>query len=197
MLISVDTDHLYVAQMAMETGVVDLLNDTSGTGALAGLASRDKVPIIFMHKKGTSKEMMSLTLSYPHADQLDPEKPGSFIQDIEDELRTGPLSTMTTVSAWNILVDPGIGFAKSTRQDLALLKSARHSRLMRQYPMVIGASRKKFIKACNAESINGDRAMATCAACTAAIAQGAAIVRIHDLELLLPACRLADAIYKT
>ena len=203
-MISIDTSHPYVANLAIQTGLVDMLNDSSGNGNLIELACKYDIPIVLMHTKGTSKTMMGMTNSYPHADCT---VSGLFAQDIVQEINDGILkrALIAGILPWHIILDPGIGFAKNSNQDLALLRQFCRSSIASKYPTMIGASRKKFIKACDAESgqdIPGSwefhpRMMATAAACTASIAQGVAIVRIHDLDMLKAVCRLSDCIYKT
>jgi dihydropteroate synthase/2-amino-4-hydroxy-6-hydroxymethyldihydropteridine diphosphokinase len=204
MLISIDTSSSNVATMAVDTGIVDVLNDSSGTGALIPVSAKHNIPIVLMHRKGTCKNMMTMVGTYPHANNTDSAKASTndlFIGDIQEELGILLEKALEAgIPPWNIVLDPGIGFAKSTNQDLALLRDFGKLDICQRYPFLIGASRKKFILHCNAEqkdpSTSHPRSMATAATCTAAISQGAAFVRIHDLDMLKPSCRLSDCIYK-
>lgn len=198
MLISLDTSNEIVARKAADMNILDLLNDSSGYGALIPVSIQYGLPIVLMHNKGTAKTMMSMTKDYPHC--MNPEM---FINDLIDEMKEKLINpAKSSLFPWNVIIDPGIGFAKDTQQDLMILRNFGKYQLFQQYPVLIGASRKKFIKACEAESRMMNlgsihpRTWATAATCTAAISQGAAILRIHDLVELAPVCVLSDCIYK-
>jgi len=96
------------------------------------------------------------------------------------------------VAGARILVDPGLGFAKSGAHNLALLAGLAEIAALGM-PVVVGASRKSFLGALTGRDA-GERETATAAANTAAILNGAAMVRVHDVRTQKDAIAVADAI---
>jgi dihydropteroate synthase len=90
-----------------------------------------------------------------------------------------------------LLIDPGIGFAKTAEQNLTLLAHLRALRSL-ECPIVVGTSRKSFLGKLTGRPV-GDRELATAAADTVAILNGANIVRVHDVAAQLAAVQVADA----
>lgn len=187
--ISVDTQRAAVAEAALAAGA-EILNDVSALRTdprLAEVARRARVPIILMHMRGTPGTMQK----GPFARHV--------LSDVLLGLR-GALARARRASLANsqILVDPGIGFGKSHRQNFELL--ARLPELARLgCPIVVGTSRKAFLGVAlagpgEAPLHPSERLLGTAATVTAAILGGAHIVRVHDVAEIARVVRIADAI---
>jgi dihydropteroate synthase len=95
----------------------------------------------------------------------------------------------------NIAIDPGIGFAKTYAQNLEILRRLAKFKAI-GCPILVGASRKSFIGHILNQPDPKQRVWGTAAACCVAIANGADIVRVHDVKEMRDVCRVADAIYR-
>jgi len=104
------------------------------------------------------------------------------------------LSLSLGVPRENIIVDPGIGFGKSWRQELELIRRLDELRGL-GYPILIGPSRKSFISKV-LELPTEERLEGTAAAVAIGIARGADIVRVHDVLPMVRVCRMSDAIVR-
>jgi dihydropteroate synthase len=184
--ISVDTSRSIVARTAVEAGA-DLVNDvTGGTGDPQMLATVAElgVPVVLMHLRGTPQTMQTLT-------------------DYEDVVREicmvleqqADLAIAAGVNPERIVLDPGIGFAKTYEHNLTLLRELPQLRSL-GYPVLVGVSRKRFIGQILDRSDPKDRVWGTGAACGAAIVGGADILRVHDVREMWDICRVADAIFR-
>ena len=167
--ISVDTRKGAVAEEAIAAGA-DMINDVSALRYSAGMpaiAARAGVPVILMHMRGEPSTMQQFAT---YADVL--SEVAEELQDIVDDARAAGIE--------QILVDPGLGFAKTWEHNLELL--ARADELKRIAPVVIGASRKAFIGHLTGRAAGPDRAVGSLAAVAAAHRAGAAMVRVHDVR---------------
>ncbi|MEU6256733.1 dihydropteroate synthase [Streptomyces sp. NPDC047043] len=185
---SIDTMHAPVARAAVEAGA-RLVNDISGglaDPAMASTVAAADVPYVAMHWRAPSLEMDR------HADY------GDVVSDVNAEL-TCRLRQLTDqgVDPTRILLDPGLGFAKRPERDWTLLA---HLGSLRQlgFPLLVGASRKRFIGAALASGGAGEvpprgRDMATAAVCALAAVGGAFCVRVHDVRAGLDAVCMAAA----
>jgi dihydropteroate synthase len=184
--ISVDTTRAEVAIAAIDAGA-DIVNDISGAtfdeNMLPVVAQRD-VPIILMHIKGTPQTMQKLT----DYQDLIGEIYGFLQQQIEAAKRAG-------VSPNQIIIDPGIGFAKNYEQNLEIFKRLGEFKSL-NCPILVGPSRKSFIGHILNQPNPQARVWGTAAACCAAIAGHADILRVHDVEPLHDVCRVADALFR-
>ena len=184
--ISVDTTRAEVAKAAIEAGA-DLVNDISGAtfddAMLATVAKLD-VPIVLMHIRGNPQTMQSLT----NYDDLLGEICQFLAQRITLALEAG-------IKAENIIIDPGIGFAKTHTQNLELLRRLPELQSLGT-PILVGASRKSFIGNILNRSEPKDRVWGTAAACCRALASGADILRVHDVPPMADVCRVADALWR-
>jgi dihydropteroate synthase len=178
--ISVDTTKAEVAEQAVRAGA-RIINDVSGLRfdpAVAGVARRHRTPLVLMHLRGRPETMQS----------------APFARSVWRSITTGLSSSIrraleSGVRRSQLIIDPGLGFGKTRRQNfeiLAVLDRLRRFRL----PVLIGTSHKSFVQAMAA---GGALATADAAAVVAAILGGAHIVRVHDVAAVLPAVRLADA----
>ncbi|KAK4692217.1 hypothetical protein P7C71_g4942, partial [Lecanoromycetidae sp. Uapishka_2] len=103
------------------------------------------------------------------------------------------------IRRWRIMLDPGIGFAKTQAQNVELLRrfaELREFEGLRGFPWVVGASRKGFIGKITGVSDAKERVWGTAATVAAAIQGGADIVRVHDVAEMGQVARMADAIWR-
>jgi dihydropteroate synthase len=182
--ISVDTSKAEVAEAAAAAGA-QILNDVTALRRdprLAEVARRRKLPLVLMHMRGEPRTMQK----------------GPFARDVLRDVAAGLRLAVTRarragIPRSQLILDPGIGFGKTFEQNFELL--GRLPELARLgFPLLVGASRKKFIaEALGGAPANG-RQWGTAAAVTASILQGAHIVRVHDVAEMLQVARLADAV---
>ena len=99
------------------------------------------------------------------------------------------------VPGQNIIVDPGIGFGKTWQQEIEIIRRLRELQELGQ-PVLIGPSRKSLIKMVLNLPAN-ERVEGTAAVVAIAIANGADMVRVHDVREMVRVCRMADAIVRT
>lgn len=185
-IISIDTTRSSVARAAVKAGA-DIVNDISaGTydkGMLSTVADLG-VPILIMHIRGTPATMQNHTDYHDLIGEV-----YEFLQhQIDDAIAVG-------VKPSKIAVDPGLGFAKTYAQNLELLRQLNRFRDLGR-PLLVGPSRKSFIGNILDQPDPQQRVWGTAAACCAAIAGGADILRVHDGAEMHDVCRVADAIWR-
>ncbi len=169
--ISIDTSKPQVAAAAFEAGA-DIWNDVtalSAPGALE-LAARLGGPVILMHMAGDPRTM-----------QNDPRYK-DVVAEVIAFLRARA-SAASAAGVEDIWVDPGIGFGKTLDHNLALLNAVGRIRDEVGRPVLIGASRKRFIQAIDARALDASkqRLGGSVAAALIAAQDGAAMVRVHDV----------------
>lgn len=184
--ISVDTTKAAVAEAAIAAGAT-LVNDISGAlfdPTMLETVAALGVSIVLMHIRGTPKTMQQLT-------QYD-----DVVADVAAALKERAAAAIAAgIQPDRIILDPGIGFAKTVDQNLALLRGIPTLRSL-GYPLLIGPSRKSFIGHILNQPEPTQRVWGTAAACCAAIAHHADIVRVHDVAEMVDVCRVADAIWR-
>lgn len=184
--ISIDTTKAQVARAAIAAGA-DLINDISGgtfDDLMLPTAAKLAVPIILMHIRGTPQTMQSLT----EYEDLITEISQFFITQIDRAVACG-------IARSNIIIDPGIGFAKNYRQNLELIRRLGEFKHL-NVPILVGASRKSFIGKILDLSNPQERSWGTAAACCSAIVSGADILRVHDVPEMYDVCRVTDAVWR-
>ncbi len=184
--ISIDTTRAAVAQAAIDAGA-DWVNDISGAvfdAEMLPTVAKLGVPIVLMHMRGTPKTMQQLT---QYQDLM-----GEIRQFLQERIEA---AVAAGIDRTQILIDPGIGFAKTYAQNLAIL---RHLPTLRSlgYPLLVGPSRKSFIGQILQQPEPEKRVWGTAAACCAAIVGGADVLRLHDVQELRDVCQVADAIWR-
>lgn len=187
LVISVDTTRSEVAKAAIDAGG-DIINDISGgtyDPEIFKVASEAQAPIILMHIRGTPATMQQLT----DYDDVVAEIISFLNQQIEIAVNTG-------INRNQIIIDPGIGFAKNYEQNLEIFRRLKQLRQL-NCPILIGPSRKSFIGRILNQPDPKGRLMGTAAACSAAIFQGADIVRVHDVKEIRDVCLVTDAIVRS
>jgi dihydropteroate synthase len=184
--ISIDTTRVAVARAAIAAGA-DWLNDISGglfEPEMLSLPAELNAPIVLMHLRGTPETMQSLT-GY---DDLMGELVAGLKAQADKAIAAGAIPEQ-------IILDPGIGFAKTAAQNIEILKQLPQLRAL-GYPLLVGPSRKSFIGQILDQPDPKQRVWGTAAACCGAIAGGADILRIHDVAEIRDVCRVADAIWR-
>jgi dihydropteroate synthase len=182
--ISIDTTKSIIAQEAIAAGA-DIVNDISGATfdpKMLTMVSQLNVPIILMHIRGTPQTMKTLT---KYQDVVTEVKE-SLAQQVEKAVGCG-------IPKSNIIIDPGIGFAKTAIQSLKLLQRLPELKAL-DLPLLVGVSRKSFMRPILQKENPKERIWGTAAACYGAIARGADILRVHDVPEMYDVCRMADAI---
>ncbi|CAK4516813.1 unnamed protein product [Aphanomyces euteiches] len=186
--ISIDTTKSIVAAAAIQAGA-NLVNDVSGgtrDKAMLTTVAQLAVPIVLMHMRGMPSTMTQLKVYRDIVDDVGRE----LLQQVQAAQDCG-------IPTWNIIVDPGIGFAKGLTENLELLRRVAELRSRwTPCPLLIGASRKKFLGTICDQPDPAERGAATTATCAAAIAGGASIVRVHDVAMCVDACKVSDAIWR-
>jgi dihydropteroate synthase len=185
-VISVDTTRSSVARAAVKAGA-DIVNDISaGTydKAMLSTVADLGVPIVIMHLRGTPATMQQHTDYHDLVGEVH-----EFLQhQIEAAIAVG-------VKPSKIAIDPGLGFAKTYPQNLELLRQLHQLRDLGA-PLLVGPSRKSFIGWILDQPDPQQRVWGTAAACCAAIAGGADILRVHDGAEMHDVCRVADALWR-
>ena len=184
-VISVDTIHAATAEAAIDAGA-HIINDVSGglaDPAMHGLIARTGVVYVCQHWRGDPETMDRLT-----------DYPGGVVVGVEAELRER-LSALDAagVDRSQVVLDPGLGFAKTHAQSWELL--AATSRLIADLgqPILVGSSRKRFLaQAAEAEATPVQRDAVTAATTALAAAAGAWAVRVHEVPANRAAVRTAS-----
>ena len=184
--ISVDTVKASVAKAAIAAGA-DMLNDVSAgrfDPDMLPLVGKLQVPIFLMHMQGEPRTM-----------QVHP-KYHDVVNDVKHFLNDAiSVAKACGIPKHLIAIDPGIGFGKTLEHNLELLRNLRAFQEI-GLPLLLGVSRKSFIgKLCDRPNPS-DRLFGTIAACSACIAGGADILRVHDPQEIADACRVSDAIFR-
>ncbi|MGD1859845.1 MAG: dihydropteroate synthase [Leptolyngbyaceae cyanobacterium] len=185
-VISVDTTQAIVARGAVQAGA-DLVNDISGgtfDAAMFSTVADLGVPLILMHIRGTPETMQKDT---QYADLM-----GEIYGFLECQIAAAQAAG---INHGQLAIDPGIGFAKSYPQNLAILRQVATLRRL-GCPILIGPSRKSFIGWLLHEPEPQKRVWGTAAACCAAIAGGADMLRVHDGKAMVDVAKVADAIWR-
>ncbi len=186
--ISIDTYKYEVARRAVEAGA-KLLNDQWGLQwdkRLAGLAARKSLPLVLMSNQRDVKEPgIELPPGTPRHPEIMPEVLRFLRKSIA-------LAEEQGVPPENIIIDPGIGFGKSLRQNLELIRRLGELKELGK-PVLIGPSRKSFIGRV-LDLPPEERIEGTAAAVAISIANGVDIVRVHDVRQMVRVARMSDAI---
>lgn len=188
--LSIDTYKSEVARRALEAGAT-MLNDQWGLKKdphLAELAAERGVPLVLMSnqrdKGGYDAKIQRDTAHYA---DLMAEVTSSLQKSLELALRLG-------VPRENIILDPGIGFGKTWRQDLEVIRRLEELKELGR-PILIGPSRKSFIGLV-LDLPPDERLEGNAAVIAIGIARGADIVRVHDVQQMVRVCRMSDAILR-
>ncbi|MDB5178308.1 MAG: Dihydropteroate synthase [Patescibacteria group bacterium] len=189
--ISIDTFKPLVAAAALKAGA-SLINDVHGCEDLMmrQLVAHSGVRVVIMHSRGTPTTMSRLT-----------HYPGGVVGEVKNFLlnRAQDLETLG-VSPGNIIIDPGIGFAKTAAQSFELTREMRTFAKL-GYKVLYGASQKSFLG--KALATNGvaapleERRVATAVVQSYAMLHGAGIIRAHDVKAAVQTRAIVEALQST
>lgn len=168
--VSIDTRHPLVAQACVDAGAA-IVNDVSGfrDDAMVRVAAGSGTGVVIMHMLGEPGTMQD----DPRYDDVVDEVRGYLDRQAARLVRAG-------VAESRIAIDPGIGFGKTLEHNLALLRGLP-ALVELGFPLVVGASRKRFIGEITGEQVPAERVGGSVAAALWAAARGAAVVRVHDV----------------
>ena len=172
--LSIDTYKSVVASRAIKAGA-RMINDVWGLKRdpeLAQVAAEAGVPIILVSNQ---------------QDILRYDIIAEVVSSLEKSIR---LATQAGVAWQNIIIDPGIGFGKSAEQNLEIIQRLAELRFLNR-PILLGTSRK-FMPGQSFDQ----RLEATAATVAIGIANGADMVRVHDVQQMVQVCRMSDAIIR-
>ena len=181
--ISIDTSKAEVARQALDLGA-SIINDISGLHndpCLVELAGRYNAGVVIMHIKGNPRTMQN----NPRYKSLIPE----IIDYLSKAIK---IVTGAGVDSKKIIVDPGIGFGKTTAHNLEILRRLNEFKVLGK-ELLVGTSRKSLIG--NVLGLPAEkRQWGTAATIAIAINNGADLVRVHDVKEMAEVARMADAI---
>ncbi len=192
--ISIDTYKAKVAQEALAAGA-HLVNDVWGLRMdplLAEMAARHQVPVVLMHNRSRPKDAAQterLGGCYLGVEYKD------LMGDIIRELRETIALALESGIEWEkIIVDPGIGFGKTVEQNLTVMAELAELKVLGR-PILLGPSRKSFI-GYTLDLPPDERIEGTAAAVAIGIANGADILRVHDVKEMARVARMTDAVVR-
>ena len=183
--ISIDTYKSSVADRALASGA-GIVNDVSGLlydAKMAGVVASRGAAVVLMHTRGRPKTM------YNEALYTD------LVSEVTLELRDRMVrATAAGVPAGQILVDPGLGFAKQPQHSYGVLARLPEIAAALDRPILVGPSRKSFLREAAGGRAAPDRDWASAAAVTSAVLSGAHIIRVHAVAEMVQVVRAAEAI---
>jgi dihydropteroate synthase len=186
--VSVDTQKSAVAEIALGAGA-QILNDVSGLRGdprIAKVAAKHGAPLILMHMRGNPRSMQK----------------GRFARDVLQDVTGGLRHSISVARKFGlaksqIVIDPGIGFGKSFSQNYELLANLPALAKL-DFPILVGTSRKGFLGATLARNgkpaLPDQRLWGTAATVSAAILNGAHIIRAHDVTEMAQVARVTDCV---
>ena len=183
-VISIDTYRSGTATAALEAGA-SLVNDVTalrGDPRMASVIQEAGCQVILMHMQGEPKSMQK----EPHYEDV--------VREVRDFLaERAEYAVAAGVRPENIIVDPGIGFGKNLEHNLALLRNL-DAIVDLGFPVLIGASRKRFIERITSVQEAKDRVSGTVATTVLAYERGATFFRVHDVRANREALAIAEAV---
>ena len=178
--ISVDTYHWQTAERALSAGA-HILNDVWGfqfdEGEMARVCAAAGVPVVLMHNR------------------TDENEPGDIMELLKQFLsRSVEIALAAGVAEENIILDPGLGFGKTTAQNLEILRRIEELTAF-SFPILLAPSRKRFIGAALGGLPATERDEGTGAVCLYGAEHGCEMVRVHDVKGAARMLRMGDAIF--
>jgi dihydropteroate synthase len=194
-VIAIDTYRSRVAEEALGAGA-SMINDVWGLRMdpqVGEVAARHNVPLALMHNRSRPKDAVQTErlggryLGVEYTDLM-----GDIIRELRESI---DLALEAGVEREKIIVDPGVGFGKTVDQNLQLLARMAELKVL-GLPILLGASRKSFIGYTLDLPVE-ERVEGTAAAVAVGIANGADIVRVHDVREMVRVARMTDAIVRS
>lgn len=182
-VVSVDTTKPAVARAALEAGA-EVVNDITGLAdpAMVELCRQYEAGVVIMHMQGTPRTMQI----DPRYDDVVGEVAGFLADRAEQAIAAG-------IDPARICIDPGIGFGKTTEHNLELLAGTERFADL-GYPVMIGASRKRFLEALLGRADPSERDAGTAGIAAVVATLGAAVFRTHNVRDVSDAAKVAAAI---
>lgn len=190
-VVSVDTMRAAVAEQSLAAGAV-LVNDVSGglaDPAMIPTVAAAGAPFVVMHWRGQSIDMNNRAVY------------GDVTGEVVAELRERVDAAVAGgIAPEHIVIDPGLGFAKEAQHDLTLMAELRRLRAELPFPLLVAASRKRFLGRVLQEGADApvpparERDAATAAITTLSAREGAWAVRVHDVRSSADAVRVVRAV---
>jgi len=185
-VISIDTTLSEVAEAALEAGA-GMINDISAgreDPEILTLAAERRCPLVLMHMQGTPATMQD----------------NPVYADVVGEIREFLLERAKAaeakgVSRENIVIDPGIGFGKTTEHNLQIIAGLK-SFVETGYPVLLGASRKRFMGSVCGNTTPRELVGATCATTVIGVFAGVRILRVHDVKANRQAADVAFRVFQ-
>ncbi|HST60640.1 MAG TPA: dihydropteroate synthase [Longimicrobium sp.] len=184
--LSVDTRKAAIAREALAAGA-QVVNDVSGLAdaGMADAVAPSGAGLVLMHMRGTPATMQGLT---DYAD---------VVEEVAAELASSlARADAAGIARERVVLDPGIGFAKTAEHNLQLIASLHRLETRLGRPVLLGASRKAFIGALLGGVPAAERDAGTVGACVAGLARGARLFRVHDVRAARQALDVAWAILR-
>ena len=181
--ISIDTSKLSVAEAALEAGAT-IVNDVTAMRhdpEIGALCAERKAGLVLMHMQGDPRTMQE----EPTYEDVVDDVRAFLAERLEAALEAG-------VERDRVWLDPGIGFGKTLDHNLELLRRLGELRSLGQ-PLVVGTSRKSFIGKIDGSEV-GDRLGGSIASSVLAAAEGADVLRVHDVAEARQALQVASAV---
>jgi dihydropteroate synthase len=182
-VVSIDTTKPSVAKAALDAGAA-IVNDVglAGDAELLSTVAASGAGYVLMHRRGTPADMQTRT----EYDDVVAEVFEALAEGIERCEAAG-------IDRERVAVDPGIGFAKTAEQNVALLRELRSFRSLDQ-PVLVGASRKSFIGKLLGDEDPAERLEGSLASAVHAALAGSSVVRVHDVGSTVRALAVAGAL---
>jgi dihydropteroate synthase len=181
--ISVDTRKASVAQAVLDSGAA-IINDVTGLTAdpaMAQLVGERGCAVVLMHMKGGVANHSQFASYHDVVREV-----------LEYLVERASFAMGAGIEPESIILDPGIGFAKTAEHNLAIIADLPRFCAL-GYPVLIGASRKRFVRKISGDGEN-EVIFGTAAVNAIAVARDAAIIRVHDVPAAVAVCKMADAI---
>jgi dihydropteroate synthase len=175
--VSVDTTSPEVARACLEAGAV-AVNDVSclADDRLARVVTEAHATLILMHARGSQADMRGFSV-YPD------DAYGDVVEDVLAEwAAAADRAAACGLDRRALVMDPGLGFAKNARQSMELLRRTSELVARLDVPVLVGASRKSFLRLVDPDAGSTERIGASVAAATLAMQAGASLVRVHDVR---------------
>ena len=185
-VVSIDTTKPEVAEAALAAGAA-IVNDVSGASDpdLLAVTAEAGAGYVLMHSRATPADMQD------HTDYSD------VVAEVYEFLAAGLQRVADAgIELERVMVDPGLGFAKTADHNLALLRSTRELTGLGR-PVLVGASRKSFLGKLLDDAPPSDRLEGSLACAVMAVNHGAAMVRVHDVAASVRAVRVAAAVSRS
>lgn len=181
--ISIDTYNCKVAKAAIEAGA-SIINDVTSLNdiKMSGLAAETEVPVILMHMQGAPLTM-----------QIEPRYDDVVSEVLEFLIERAKMAEKAGIRKKLIFIDPGIGFGKKLEHNLELLRNIGKF-VESGYRVVVGTSRKGFLKTLTGKENPHERIFGTTATVALCAAAGVSIVRVHDVGEMIDVVKVANSI---